>query len=502
MNQDESNEISTRSGESDVVIVGGGLSGLATAVGLLKNDYTVTIIEKLERLGGRARSWRDPETGDPVHIGPHIIPGEYPNFFKLLDAVGSERKIAWQEGSHITITESQEKIEVDPVSWLPAPFSLLPAQLFSDRYSMQEIASNFPAMLYALLMDDEDVQRLDSMNAYAFLKMLGVQESVIDRDWRFNCRAIMNVPLEFCSAGALMNFFKHFASMKEHSVGFPEQGLGELFAPYAEEFIRNHENGTLQLETEVSELIGNSNKVEGIRLENGEELYPDRTVLALTAPQILTLLPMNWKKKYSYFSDIGYFEPCRYISPYIWFDRKVTDMKFWARKYRYEDLNLDFYDMSNIGSGINDGNSLITSNIIYTDRLGELTDEEVIEETIRELSEQFPHVDQSNVIHSVVSRVPLAIHCPFPGTQKRRPEPSTPIEDLYLSGDWIDTGIPSSMESAAKGGWLTAESILEADGNYDQLSRPIEGWGDIPKWLDEVGQMEPMKQLRRFLPPV
>jgi 15-cis-phytoene desaturase len=502
MNQSEPGSHSRNAEGPDVAIVGGGLSGLATAVALLQEGYSVTVIEKLERLGGRARSWRDEKTGDPVHIGPHIIPGKYPNFFKLLNEVGSDRNITWQDGSHITIAEQDETIEVDPVSWLPAPFSLIPAQLFSDRYSFAEVASNAPAIAYALLMDDEDIQRLDQMNAYAFLKMLGVRDSVINQDWRFNCRAIMNVPLEYCSAGALMNFFKHFVSMKDHSVGFPEQGLGELFAPDAKEFLRNHERGELRLETEVSELLGDSNQVDGLKLENGEELYPDRTVLGLTAPQCLTLLPRKWQKKYSYFSDFGFFEPCRYISPYLWFDRKITDMKFWARRYRYEDLNLDFYDMSNIGDDINDNNSLITSNIIYTDRLGDLSDEQVVSETVEELSELFPEVDESQVIHSVVSRVPLAIHCPFPGTQQRRPDPESPVENLYITGDWINTGIPSSMESAAKGGWLTAESILEADGKKSSLAKPVEGHGDIPKWINKIGQREPFRRIRKLIPPL
>lgn len=487
--------------ETDVLIVGGGLSGIASAIGLLEQGYEVTLVEKDERLGGRARSWRDEKTGDPVHVGPHIILSEYSNFLSLLDNLGTRDRIVWQEDRFVTVVDGQKEYPKRQSSWLPAPFIYVPSELRDDRYEQQDILSNLPLLAYALQLDDDDIDRLDNVNAYGFLQAMGVSEKFIDTVWRFTSRSILNVPLEYCSAGALLNFYRYFVGYGSYQVGFPREGLGELFAPDAQQFMRDHNNATLHLETEVEELLHETDRVRGAVLSDGTKIEADRTVVGLTVPQLQTLIPRDWSRRYDYFSELGYLEPCRYISPYLWFDRELTNLKFWARRYEYSDLNCDFYDLSNISPSVNDGNSLITSNIIYTDRLGELSDEEIVEETLTELAEYLPEARQASRKHSVVNRVPLAIHSPFPGTQQRRPEPDTPLEGLYLTGDWIDTGLPSSMESATKAGWMVTDSIVAEDGGDSTLARPIREVEGVAKLIRQAGEWGPLKKLRKWIPP-
>jgi 15-cis-phytoene desaturase len=177
-------------------------------------------------------------------------------------------------------------------------------------------------------------------------------------------------------------------------------------------------------------------------------------------------------------------------------------MKFWARRYDYRDLNCDFYDLSNIAPSVDSDRSLITSNVIYSDRVPDLSDEEIVEETLLELSEYFPEVQDAEVRHSVVNRIPLAIHCPYPGTHQRRPHPDAPIEGMYLAGDWIDTGLPSSMESAAKSGWMVAESILDADGRDASIAEPEREIEGVAKMIESLGEWAPFRELRKLIPPV
>lgn len=493
---------STRNDAGDVLIVGGGLAGVASAIGLLGKGYEVTVVERDERLGGRARSWRDETTGDPVHIGPHILLSEYPNFFRLLDTLGTRNRVVWQEDRFVTIVEGQKKYPKRQSNWLPAPFIYLPSELRDDAYTQQDILSNLPILTYALQLDEDDINRLDNMNAYALLKMMGVSEKFIDSVWRFTCRAIMNMPLEYCSAGALMNFYRYFIGYGDYQVGFPREGLGELFAPDAADYIRNHENGTLRLESDVEALLRDGDRVDGVRLSDGTQLRADRTVVGLTVPKLRTLLPADWRREYTYFSDLGFFEPCKYISPYLWFDRKLTDLKFWARRYDYADLNCDFYDLSNISDRVNNGNSLITSNIIYSNRLGDWSDEEIIQETLRELSEFIPEAKDAQLKHSVVNRVPLAIHCPYPGTHQRRPDPDSPIEGLYLAGDWVATGLPSSMESATKAGWMVADRIVQDDNGSSSFTQPIREVEGVARLIRDMGQWKPLKRIRKWVPPL
>ena len=55
-----------------VVIVGGGLAGLATASALVDRGLRITLLESRPRLGGRASSFTDPVTGELVDNCQHV----------------------------------------------------------------------------------------------------------------------------------------------------------------------------------------------------------------------------------------------------------------------------------------------------------------------------------------------------------------------------------------------------------------------------------------------
>src|SRR5262245_3361590 len=117
---------------SDVVIVGGGLSGLACAVTLAQRGQVVTLVEKSERLGGRAQSWIDPVTKDPVHIGPHVFMNRYPNTWRLLDVLHTRHRVVWQPGRTFLSMVDGPRMVVTKRAPLPAPFHFAPS-MFRDR---------------------------------------------------------------------------------------------------------------------------------------------------------------------------------------------------------------------------------------------------------------------------------------------------------------------------------------------------------------------------------
>ena len=123
-------------------------------------------------------------------------------------------------------------------------------------------------------------------------------------------------------------------------------------------------------------------------------------------------------------------------------------------------MNCDFYDLRHFRKGWENHNSVITSNIIYSQRLGQMTDEEIISFTRSELADQIPESKSAKLVHSIVNRIPMAIHCPRPGTETLRPVPRQVAGNLYLAGDWCRTLFPSSMEGACAAGFLAAEQIL------------------------------------------
>ena len=138
---------------------------------------------------------------------------------------------------------------------------------------------------------------------------------------------------------------------------------------------------------------------------------PPQAMRELLPRELLTRPPFN---------DLNEFEPSPYISTYLWFDRKVSNEKFWTQIVDPKYLNSDFYDLSNIRSGWRDRPSVIASNIIFSHRAEHLSDEDIVARTTEEVRDALPDAKDACVIHGSVHRIPMAIACPKPGIEGKR----------------------------------------------------------------------------------
>lgn len=60
-----------------------------------------------------------------------------------------------------------------------------------------------------------------------------MSEHFIDWFWRTGAMTLMNVPLEQCSAGSLMQLVRYLIGRSGVQMGLPGIGLGDLYAPGA-----------------------------------------------------------------------------------------------------------------------------------------------------------------------------------------------------------------------------------------------------------------------------
>lgn len=484
-------------GGCDVVVVGGGIAGLTCAVGLRDAGLKVRVLEGAKLLGGRAKSWTDKATGDPVHLGPHIFLSEYPNFLALCDVLGTRDKIVWQKGKFIVIFDAQKRITMK-MARLPAPFHFVPSMVRDHTVSGLDKLSTVPATLFAMQLVEEDFLRLDKVSAATFLRSLGATERFLDRFWSFTSMSIMNVPLELCSAGALLRFYSRMIGHAQYDVGFPDGGLGDTFAPAAAALLERS-GVRVDIGVRVRRLLQGGGRATGVELDDGTRIDA-RTVVAAVPPQALRrLVPDAWVGDGPPWSDLVAFQPCPYVSTFLWFDRKLTDLQFWARVHSPNDLNCDFYDLSNIHTGWAGRPSVIACNTIWSHRAHGLSDAEIVARAVRELSENIPAAAQAKVVHAVVNRIPMAIHCPYPGTESKRAPTRTPVRGLLLAGDWIKTGLPASMESAARSGWLAAEAVLEDAGRPRTLAKSQKETEGLAGLLRRTSRFVPLKKLPMWL---
>lgn len=454
----------------DVIIIGGGIAGLASALALCQHGLQVTLLECSALLGGRARSWIDPQTGDTVDIGPHILLTEYRNMLHLLEQLGTRELVTWQSGKFITLVDQPQPVSIYMHN-LPAPLHFLPSLLKAPQISQRDLLSNRKLLWKVTRLQTEDAMALDAVSAEEHLQQMGVSQRMIDWFWRSAAMSIMNVPLEHCSAGALLSFFRYMMGISGYQVGFASVGLADLFAPQAVEHIQAA-GGRVLMQAEVVEIVGDDNRFHAVRLADGTRLSATHCIAAVPPQQLRPLLPEAWTQQHTLFRSLSAFQPSPYVSSYIWFDRKLTQERFWTRVWSPTNLNYDSYDLSNIRPGWEQRPSLISSNIVYSYRADELSDDEIIAATVQEIASFAPEAAQAKIQHAQVHRIPMAIPAPYPGSERLRPAPSTPISGLYLAGDWLQTGLPASMESAVRGAWLAAEQVLCASGQPTQLAIP------------------------------
>jgi uncharacterized protein with NAD-binding domain and iron-sulfur cluster len=450
----------------DVLIAGGGVAGLACALALSDIGLRVEVFERDERLGGRASSWTDAHTGDVIDIGPHVVTTEHRNWLAMLRRLGNEGEVCWQPQPLITLFDGGKRLPMH-ASRLPTPFHALPNLRQALRcVGWRDLLSNARVAWLAARMNEADSMALDAIDALRFLRRHGVTPRFIDWFWASSTLALLNVPLKHCSAGALMRMFRLLMGRSGYHFGFPKLGLSQMVAEPAARAIEA-QGGSVRRNAEVRRLLFHDGRFAGFVLADGSEVHAKRAVLALP-PDALAQLEMPWLPP-----AVHRFEPSPYVCTMLWFDRRVTHDRFWARVWSPRDLNTDFYDLANIRGAPADAPSLIASNAIHAHEAFGWTDDRIVSQTRKELADYAPAARDAVLRHAVVHRVPMAIPCPLPGSESLRPDNATPLHGVWLAGDWTRTALPASMESAARSGHLAAERIAADMGRRLAVVQPL-----------------------------
>lgn len=456
-----------------VVVVGGGVAGLACTLALADAGLAPLLIEKDRRFGGRAASWADPVMGDAVDTGPHVLLSEYRNMRACLERLGTSEQVFWQRDRMITLLDRGRRVRMHS-SHLPPPLHGLPNLPGALRcVGPLDLLSNCRVAWHAMRMTEADTLALDGIDALSWLRSQGVSEGFIRWFWVSASMTLLNVPLPHCSAAALMRVFRQMVGHSGFSFGLPKVSLGELFTQPALRALG--EAGVHPMNgTAVSGLEFKDGRIDGLTLADGSRLATRCCVLALPPQPLREIAPPQWRGEGSAPARAAHFEGSPYVSTYLWFDRKLTRERFWARSWVPSDLNSDFYDLSNIRTaGDPDAPSLIACNAIHAHRAWRASDEQIVRSCVSEIAGFAPLAATAGLRHAAVHRIPMAIACPWPGTETARPRTATDIDGLFLAGDWTATGLPASMESAVRSGWLAAEAVAARLGRPLRIARAV-----------------------------
>jgi zeta-carotene desaturase len=111
------------------------------------------------------------------------------------------------------------------------------------------------------------------------------------------------------------------------------------------------------------------------------------------------------------------------------------------------------------------------------------TRQEAIEQALRELTEFFPKVSTAKIEKAALTKEVRATFGVPPGIDDARPSATSPWPNCFLAGDWVATGWPSTMESAARSGHLAAEALTQATGEAQSFLTPDLRPKGLMRWL-------------------
>lgn len=470
-----------------IVVAGGGLAGLSCALALADAGLPVTLVEREPRCGGRAASWQHAPSGAMVDTGPHVVASEYRNLLGWLERLGTRERICWQREPLITLFDRGRAVRM-PRSRLPAPLHglpCLPGTLrcvgWRDLWSCRRIAWQ---VLRA--NGSGDTLALDGIAASDWLRELGASPRIVEWFWTSAALAILNLPLAQCSAAALLRLARLLAGVGGAHFGFPAAALATLTTDPA--LAALHERGArVLLGTSAERLLLRDGRVDALVLAGGQRIDTDCCVLAVPPQAFARLAPAEWQSASGALpARAAEVTGAPYVSSYLWFDRPLLEHdRFWARTWSPADLNTDFYELARIRDAAAPigAPACIACNAIDAVEAGALDDAAVVRRSIAEIAEFAPHAREARILHAAVHRIPMAIPRAVPGFETLRPPTLTPFDGLLLAGDWTATGLPCSMESAVRSGFLAADLAAERRGVRLALARPVPETGGLAGWL-------------------
>jgi len=428
---------------------------MSAACALAEAGFRVQLVERRGYLGGRASSYLHPGVNEVIDNCQHVLFGCCTNLKGFYSRIGVADRIHWT--SEMTMIEpGGRRSELGP-SGLPAPLHGLPKLLSAAAFNLADkisLGRAFAAMMRPGVMADS------SENLGAWLRRNGQSEGALNRFWRLVIASAMNAEIDTISlpyaAKVIRELFMN--SAEAGSMGMSRVPLSELYAP-VEPFIEGR-GGAVYLNTHVEGAtwseIGNQGRSQWTVSARNGELVSDYLLIALPFEGLQKLLPRlpasdGAGKLTAQLEKHVHWPIC---SVHFWFDRDITELEHAVLLDREVHW---MYNQSRLQTGR--GGHYIELVVSATRSFAGMPREDAIALALRELEEFFPLAKEAKLEKVALIKEVRATFGVPPGINASRPSVDSPWPNCYLAGDWIDTGWPSTMESAARSGHLAAERL-------------------------------------------
>jgi zeta-carotene desaturase len=449
-----------------VAVLGGGVSGMSAACALAEAGCRVTLIERRSYLGGRASSYLHPGVNEVIDNCQHALIGAYTNLLSFYRRIGVADKIHWT--TDFTMIEPGGRRSVLGPSALPAPLHGLPRLLSTHAFSLADklsLARAFTAILLGQACNPNE-------SLGDWLRRHHQSRGAMDRFWRLVIASALNSDIsEIGVSYASMVIRGLFMdSPQAGAFGMSTVPLSDLYSD-VEPLIARH-GGRVLLNTNVESATWDEEKHQWEMRTRDDLIAADSIVLALPFEATAKLIPQmppseDAEKLLGQVVRHTHWPIC---SVHLWFDREITELDHAVL------LDREIHWMYNKGR-LQPWRKLQGSYlelVVSASRgFAALERKQAIDQAVAELAEFFPAVRTATLEKAALIKEVRATFGVPPGIDAARPTANdAPWPNCFLAGDWVATGWPSTMESAARSGHLAAEALCKAAGRPQGFLEP------------------------------
>jgi squalene-associated FAD-dependent desaturase len=461
-----------------VAIVGGGLAGLAAAAALAEKGLRITLLESRPRLGGRASSFVDPATGEHVDNCQHVSMACCTNLADFCQRVGTAD--LFRREPAIVFLGAEGRLSRLSAGVLPAPLHLTGSFLRSHYLSWTDKCRI--AYGLACLRSSKGDQSGETFADWLLRHRQTVR--TINRFWATVLVSALNERVEKMDVGHARKVF--FDGFLRNRSGFqmelPLVPLGELYGTRLEAWLKEHDVD-VRLTTGVrSVIVDEEGAVTGVTLRSGETLAADFVLAAVPFDRVADLLGESVRAQVPGLAGLESIEASPITGVHLWFDRPVCPLDHVVTVGRL--IQWVFNHSALQGRTGPDGTGQYLQLVISASYDLLALDKSAIRDAVlAELVEIWPAAREAKLQRWWVVTEHGATFAVRPGIDELRPPQRTPIEGLFLAGDWTSTGWPATMEGAVRSGYLAAEGILADLGRPERQLRPDLPSGPLARLL-------------------
>ncbi|MFY0684248.1 MAG: phytoene desaturase [Balneola sp.] len=268
-----------------IIVIGSGFGGLGAASRLLSVGHEVTILEKRDKLGGRAYVYE--KNGFKFDGGPTVITAPF-MFDDIWEAAGKKRsdyvdfvpcdpfyrifdhngdKFDYNNDHEFTIKEIEKRSPGDVAGY--EKFLATTKAIFQKGFV--ELADQPFLKFMDMMKVAPDLIKLQSYKTvYKYVSKF-IKDDFLRQCFSFHPLLVGGNPFDTTSIYAMIHYLE-----REWGVHYAMGGTGAIVNAF--EKLITEQGGKFQLETEVDEILVENGKATGVRLKDGEILEADIVV--------------------------------------------------------------------------------------------------------------------------------------------------------------------------------------------------------------------------------